>query len=977
MSVRLCCAVLFCGLLTADVGFAADAPAPTREIVSLAYREAPSVTETQSPPPFLMRELIRQAFLNAARDQCAAETRDAILREELPDAATANFVPFDLYCSVDRVNHGFDVSYTLSRRKGDENEKLDEWKFRTDVFSPKSIPDLVEEAERLSRTKFKTLLEQQGLGKAKLPAKARESADVPADARPPLWEWNEFAVASGLRRIHAEIREKGASPELLGGLVVGYANLGTLTEYYYCPACKAFYARALLYAERLMQETAGSERALWHRAYARMMVGLHDFARNDIQAAKKAADKKSAKPLPFWTEIISAFCDGQLPRMRAAAKTPDQKHLVAYLSLQAVMYSPLKDISLKAGVTLIGECPDCIRAGDALCSLGEIGPMAMVTDVSFTNMSKIIRSRLPEIYKFPEPLAKRLRDSKPYQTGTENALEDEIEFREKLMSDLKAETAAGRDTGEPSLGALARMVDESQVAQAMRRLYLEGFMWGWNSDERAESYRLAFGHHPCAAFVDCFSRDKSVQQKALQTLVHSVDPSELSFAEFGMVNLLRHRGVAAANGWAYVAGSHADPVFQDKMAGIGFGYASTPDEKHNNGPYMDGLLRASSRLPSTVAMQITRNWRKATFFAGTAEKDFADDPIVISALAGRYLKLNQYDDAERCAKQSLQVAPDFPTYETLAEVYKAKGDMAAWQQTLDKALDLPDMGLRGAIIRNRIAQYHMDRKEWKEAVGYADAAAESASEWSMLSAAICHEMLGEWQKAEGYKREISNHYSNSAMEWMLWCHRTGHGDTEGADACARAHFESLGTSFYWQTRQQIGVYYVLRKEPDKALVVFNKTFEESHDSYDAMHAALLADELGKTDERDQLLEKIIAAGEKTQNARAELYKDFVEQLGAALRPAPLNRINFEELDQVISKAPKEEAPANFEYFAGVFLLNHGNKDKSRDYLIRAAQSTLTNKYNHVLARKALRDLKIPLPSPAAASESSDKKSDRK
>jgi hypothetical protein len=114
-------------------------------------------------------------------------------------------------------------------------------------------------------------------------------------------------------------------------------------------------------------------------------------------------------------------------------------------------------------------------------------------------------------------------------------------------------------------------------------------------------------------------------------------------------------------------------------------------------------------------------------------------------------------------------------------------------------------------------------------VVYADAAAESQSEWSMLSASQCHEALGDWRKAEEYKRAISNHYPASAMEWMLWCYRTGHGDTDAADACARAHFESLGTSFRLQTRQKIGVYYLLRKELDKALVVFNKTFEESHD----------------------------------------------------------------------------------------------------------------------------------------------------
>jgi hypothetical protein len=694
MSGRLCSAFFSCGLVVAVAGaaYAADSPASKRDIVSLAYREVQSVSDFGSPPPFLGRELVRQAFLIAARDQCGAETRDAALREELPDAAAANSVPFDLYCTVVRVKGGSDVCYTLSRRKGTETEKLDEWKFRTDVDSPKMIPDLAEVAEQLSRTRFKTILEQQGVGTTKAVSKARGPADVPADAQSRLWEWNEFTVVGGLRRIHAEIREKGESPELLGGLIVGYANLGALTEYYCCPACRPFYARALLYAERLMQATEGSPRALWHRAYIRMMVGLHDFARNDIHAAKKTDDKKPAKPLPFWSEVVEAFCEGQLPRMRAAAKTPEQRHLACYLNLQAVMYSPLKDIGLKAGQAMIAECPDCIRAGDALCSLGEIGPMNMVTSESFAKMSKILRSRLPDIYKFPEPLAKRLRESKPAENGAENAFEDETEFREQLMTDLKAETASGRDTGEPSLAALSRMIHESQVAQAMRRLNLEGFMWGWSSDRRADRYHLVFGHHPYSAFVDCQSSDKIVAEKAIQTLVHAVDPGEIGSPEFFMVNWLRLRGVQAANVWNRMQGAHADAVYQDEMAGIGFGFATTPDEKQYNGPFMDVLLHASSRLPSTVAMQIARNWRKARFFARTAEKDFAEDPIVMSALAGRYLRINQYDDAERCAKQSLRLAADYPAYETLAEIYRAKGNMTAWQQTLDKGARFTGVG---------------------------------------------------------------------------------------------------------------------------------------------------------------------------------------------------------------------------------------------------------------------------------------------
>ena len=133
------------------------------------------------------------------------------------------------------------MHYTLSRLNGKETEKLDEWTFLTDVFSPKMITDLADLAERMSREKFKSLLKEQGVARS-MP---RGSAGVPGAAKDQLWEWNEIAVIGALRLIHAEIRAKGESPDLLGGLVFGYANLGSLTASYVSPVQKVFFARAL------------------------------------------------------------------------------------------------------------------------------------------------------------------------------------------------------------------------------------------------------------------------------------------------------------------------------------------------------------------------------------------------------------------------------------------------------------------------------------------------------------------------------------------------------------------------------------------------------------------------------------------------------------------------------------------------------------------------------------------------------------
>jgi tetratricopeptide (TPR) repeat protein len=283
------------------------------------------------------------------------------------------------------------------------------------------------------------------------------------------------------------------------------------------------------------------------------------------------------------------------------------------------------------------------------------------------------------------------------------------------------------------------------------------------------------------------------------------------------------------------------------------------------------------------------------------------------------------------------------------------------------------MGLQHARVQDMIAHYHMDRKEWKEAVVYADEAAQSYSEWSMQTAAACHESLGEWKRAEAYWKAISERYADSSMDWMLWCHRTGRGDVPAADACARNHFESLGTSMYWPTRRQIGAFYLLENEPEKALVVFEKTFDETRGVYDAMHVALAADTLGKTEERDRWLAKIGSI--ETMNLQSPLpgiYKQVASLLQKGLPPGSAKDLDFKKLDALIADSSKVDVSATIEYFVGVFLKNRGEREKAKEYLIRAAQCPHHNHHNHVLACQVLREMKIEIPPPANESNPAKK-----
>src|SRR5690606_13160960 len=144
-------------------------------------------------------------------------------------------------------------------------------------FDSNDLTVLVEAAARLSRTAFPEALKRAGYRDARAHANGEAAAagPVPERIERELEELETLSQFVAVRQLHQRIAQDGPSPELLGALVRGYANLGSLTEFHWNAVHKAFKARALLYAQRMTQADPQSTWALWHRAYARALAGLH------------------------------------------------------------------------------------------------------------------------------------------------------------------------------------------------------------------------------------------------------------------------------------------------------------------------------------------------------------------------------------------------------------------------------------------------------------------------------------------------------------------------------------------------------------------------------------------------------------------------------------------------------------------------------------------------------------------------------
>ncbi len=846
------------------------------------------------------------------------------MREELPKPPGLQFAHFDLECKAVSQKTSALV-YALYPHGESEPKAVWEWTFPCDPNDPETIAKLAEQVEPLSRGELKAVLDRGGLGKA-APV-ARAAAAVPAQAEEELWEFNELGLLDGLRRIHGEIRSRGESPELLAALCVGYANLGSITEYHLSAAHKAYSARALLYAERLLRNNKKSSWGLWHRAYARALVGLHQLALADVLSAKELREASAGSlPLPFWIGALESFCQGRLPQMMKEATSPKQARLAAYLNLVAVLYLRNATQIVKTADEVLHRAPDCLRARDALCIPRQLGVMGGASGESFELFRRILRARVAKLDHLPEAIGKSLK-------GEPADVEAEVNVRNQLVSQLEAEADFGRDRAEPSLAAVAQIIEEIEFAQLVRRVQFDAQVLGVPFQEMVSSFRPLCEHHPDAALIDTFSTTPTDVREAIATLAKKMEPSALDYPVAFLLKPLRRHNETRIGAWLQIVFAHSDAVFGDEVLALQGGLAG----QRPSAEYLETMWKTSSKLPAAVALRIERDWRHARPQAAAMEKSYRDEPLVMNALLQKYVSLEQFDDAERCAKRLIEIAPDYAAYATLAKIYRQDGQDDRWEQTLRESLKLPAAGLEISGVHNQLARYHMERNEWQKAVRDADAAAGSGAAWAMLTAARCHEMLSEWDQAEALMRATSERYEESTFEWMLWCYRTGHGDLNAADDCARKRFEALGAKAPPLTLDRIGVYYLLRKEPEKALAVFDKSFNASRSAFTGMHAAIVADSLGKGRECDDYLTKIVDAGKNLRpRSVGGVYGRLAELFQQGLPPGNMKDFDYGQVDSILLAASKTPRPgeSNLSYFVGAFLRNRGANDQAQEYLLR-------------------------------------------
>ncbi|HWE37970.1 MAG TPA: hypothetical protein VG406_15475 [Isosphaeraceae bacterium] len=861
----------------------------------------------------LLRELVRQALLIAARDELGLATRDESLDDIAPPAAEGQavelatlFRPGGTRAMLRRVG-GEGAGVVLKVDLGDDPDNGN-YPLR-----------LAKQAEGMSRSEFVAAL--KGLGAEGTANEVRDAAPVPAKVEERLSGLGLVEHVAAIRDLHAAIRADGESPERLGALARAYAQLGVLTEFQCSPAHKAFKARAILYAERLRAREPGSSRARWNRAFVWALTGLPAEALDTLDEMK--ADAAKGGEAPPWGPVLEAYVKGDLKRLKEE-RGPHAK-LAVLLRMLAVEFPQNTRAAVLAARDVLSADADCYRAYDVICASGGLGDRHVATEAGPAAFTRLFPVKLRSVGSLPSGVRESL--DKADEPGAVAAL-------------AKA-GAPGEDAGEPSWGSFAHLARETRFAQVARRLYFMRYAWAVPVDDYWAEVRPSVADHRDLPYLEAMALPP---RELARSVPRDLDLTDLEVSQNDLIKAMRAaRHPATDSAWT-MAFFHSDTVVRDISEVI----SNWQDRRAHFGR---NLLLTSPYNAFAMATLIESDWDHVKGDAPAWREKVGDAPALLLALGKREAMDKRLDEAAKLLARSVELSPDREAYQALAACYEAKGDIDRWKATLDEYLTkTEDAGLDHARVRVQIANDYMSRGQFAEAKPYAEAAAQTWAGWAMTCAAHCAEGSGDLDQAELWTQRTTERYpTTSWTNWYSFCKRTGHGDLKAARAWTDAYVASVAGRPDLADPETVGYYYWSVGSPKEAHDALTRAFDVKPTAPVGINLAVLADELGDKARRDSALAKVcdeLKDQAPKSAAICRLIRDSLADGGKT----PLD---LKAIDAILESIPAERRPGT-EFFIGKYLMNHGKTDVGRKYLKHCADSPTLGLWFKTIAEATLK-----------------------
>lgn len=900
----------------------------------------------------LLREIVREAVILAAREELGAHTWDMVLHPHTAGPKDATQV------HVSTVALPRKIEIAVELQSGGKAREI--WKKSIPAAPKKELyyARLVSDVEQLSRQELPAALTEAGIARTtreRRPLAPERLAQIEARL-----EIMNFACQwRAVRDLHQATRSNGDAPPLLIGLSRGYAHLGRLTGFYWHAMGDALTARSLLYAQRLAATHPDSLEVLYSRAYAEAFAGMHNDALRDLAEARKRRDD-DAPPPPWWVAPLTAYCRYDREALAASAEQFPDREVIPLLQAMTMQFCASGNQRQRAAEAVIARIPDCLPGYQLLFSVPSLETKGRCGSAANHAMRVLLPRILGSFEDLPEAVRPLIaRNPAAAATPWANAPDTGVEPTRPLV--IRALRAAAEDDPEElNWACLADMIEEATFHHTY---YQISFLWNWlnvPTEEHLEQALQRIPDHPYRGYLESMQgacrRDLARYRKCFAN-ISIIDPDlrmePMVHAALKLNDPKRMIGKKAHNEMYYLADMTA---FDRERVLLRRCRLSNPNRKVVLGEAR--LLRKISPFSPAAITALIQYGPEDLKQWSEWERLAAEYPSIARTFAERHAGAGRPGRAAAFYEQYLRQAQDKDAFFALADIYRQSGDDARCLATLKRALDAPESGLSHASIRSRIAHHLMNRGEWEAARPYAEGAASSWSAWGMGCAVRCMEGLKEWEQAEQWVRRISQRYENSQMDWYFWCQRTGRGKLDEARALAAARVALIERSTSSDDQSDVARFHTLEGSQEAALACWLKAFNgPKKESYHGVHAALAALELGRGEEVDHLLARVDQegaehAGTCTSCARI---RRFAAALAAHRRDADDARLR-EAAEKLCPKSAPETERNRIRYIYGKYSELLGNRDLAREQYQLTFGKPDGCAANHIFAGYALRRL---------------------
>jgi tetratricopeptide (TPR) repeat protein len=765
------------------------------------------------------------------------------------------------------------------------------------------------------------------------------NTDVPGDVESLLSQIDPQRAFLAAHRLHESIAQSGESPERLAALVRAYSHLGESTRYLYSRHGSAFFARAMIYAERFQRKYPNLALSHAARGYAYALLGEPMEARRSFDEARKlaaaAATAAGSSEVPAWAALADDLARFRTRELFDRVDGGPAPALASYFALLTVEHSGLQSVVINMSRLALKYNPGALRVITIMTD-NSGGSLHETTGAQFELLASLASDKsVPADLQAAAGAAQQQQFAAPALLALFDVMDQEPAAPGQLLP----------------WGAYASISRDALLVAAVRRLYFTSQSQAnpASASRQVQSWWPILKDHRFAAVIGGFDRTGKLSGKDAVDKARGLDLLALYGRMTWMCDFVKNRKSAdgkPAVAWIENYEFTSDGTAYD-LAHLLWSYRvkeadAMPVVSVSKAGVSKSLEQMCPDHPSAVSEAIVNRWPETRAKAAEIERDMGTHPQIAYALARAYRFDKRYDDAERLLGSVIEISPDPGVYEELAEIYKDRGNVDKWLEVYNQYLsNSEDFGLSHARKNEEIAYTLMRMKRYDRALEYAKKSAESGSGWGYIVYASCLTELGHYEEAEKVQKVNQERYPES-LAWYRWCQTTGKGDLNAAKAASQATANEIKDDRRQGRTNEAPMFFILEGDATAARAVWQRDFDKDQDPYPAMQLAMIDVADGKTQSATEILDSArtveehlppqltkmmggVTRGEDP--SRTKIYRAAIQELQRCLAdPAALPKRDGEGDLRLISQPQGGMYAGNAAYFFGRLCEVRGKKD---------------------------------------------------